>query len=266
MFGHYLTQLQADRGLARAAGSTAAGRAAGTAGRSTDPIYLRGPFPDAAVPRARRADRLRRAGRERSDLSLPRHASAASTDIDLRLERGSFTVITGRIGAARRRCCGCCSVCCRSRRARSAGTARGRRPGELLRPAALRLHAAGAAPVQRDAARQHPARPAGGRGGSARRPSRGRAGARHRRAWRMGWTRWSGRAACGSPAARSSAPPPRACSCATPELLVFDDLSSALDVETERMLWERLAGRDAHLPGGLPPPGRRCGAPTTSSC
>src|SRR5262249_10817442 len=27
-----------------------------------------------------------------------------------------------------------------------------------------------------------------------------------------------------------------------PELLVFDDLSSALDVETERTLWERLAG------------------------
>lgn len=28
-----------------------------------------------------------------------------------------------------------------------------------------------------------------------------------------------------------------------PELLVFDDLSSALDVETERLLWERLDGR-----------------------
>ena len=28
-----------------------------------------------------------------------------------------------------------------------------------------------------------------------------------------------------------------------PELLVFDDLSSALDVETERLLWERLAAR-----------------------
>ena len=43
-----------------------------------------------------------------------------------------------------------------------------------------------------------------------------------------------------------------------PELLVVDDLSSALDVETERELWERLAcspGRD--LPGGLPP---ACGA------
>jgi ATP-binding cassette, subfamily B, bacterial len=28
-----------------------------------------------------------------------------------------------------------------------------------------------------------------------------------------------------------------------PELLVFDDLSSALDVDTERLLWERLAAR-----------------------
>ncbi|GAB4203754.1 MAG: ABC transporter ATP-binding protein [Roseiflexaceae bacterium] len=32
----------------------------------------------------------------------------------------------------------------------------------------------------------------------------------------------------------------------TPELLVFDDLSSALDVETEQELWERLARRDGH--------------------
>ena len=29
-----------------------------------------------------------------------------------------------------------------------------------------------------------------------------------------------------------------------PELLVFDDLSSALDVETERVLWERLFARE----------------------
>jgi len=30
-----------------------------------------------------------------------------------------------------------------------------------------------------------------------------------------------------------------------PELLVFDDLSSALDADTERLLWERLFARDA---------------------
>ncbi len=30
-----------------------------------------------------------------------------------------------------------------------------------------------------------------------------------------------------------------------PELLVFDDLSSALDVETERLLWERLFAPDS---------------------
>jgi ATP-binding cassette subfamily B protein len=31
-----------------------------------------------------------------------------------------------------------------------------------------------------------------------------------------------------------------------PELLVFDDLSSALDVETEHLLWNRLADRQEH--------------------
>lgn len=41
-----------------------------------------------------------------------------------------------------------------------------------------------------------------------------------------------------------------------PQLLVFDDLSSALDVETERLLWERLAGGDGQVGDGLP------GAPT----
>ena len=41
-----------------------------------------------------------------------------------------------------------------------------------------------------------------------------------------------------------------------PELLVVDDLSSALDAATERELWARLSAEpDAHLPGRLPPPG-----------
>jgi ATP-binding cassette subfamily B protein len=54
-----------------------------------------------------------------------------------------------------------------------------------------------------------------------------------------------------------------------PELLVFDDLSSALDVETEKTLWDRLLGgrgdaetrrgRDAPLPASLRPSVPVCG-------
>jgi ATP-binding cassette, subfamily B, bacterial len=36
-----------------------------------------------------------------------------------------------------------------------------------------------------------------------------------------------------------------------PELLVFDDLSSALDVETEQLLWERLDERRKETNGGF---------------
>ena len=55
-----------------------------------------------------------------------------------------------------------------------------------------------------------------------------------------------------------------------PELLVFDDLSSALDVETERVLWERVFDRT--MPEASPPAwwfrtaGQPCAAPTISSC
>ena len=39
-----------------------------------------------------------------------------------------------------------------------------------------------------------------------------------------------------------------------PELLVFDDLSSALDVETEKLLWDRLfSSEDAEREVGEPP-------------
>jgi ATP-binding cassette subfamily B protein len=45
-----------------------------------------------------------------------------------------------------------------------------------------------------------------------------------------------------------------------PELLVFDDLSSALDVDTERIMWERLVGGGARPPRSAPL--RGLGAPT----
>ena len=61
-----------------------------------------------------------------------------------------------------------------------------------------------------------------------------------------------------------------------PELLVFDDLSSALDVETERTLWERLFDSAARRAAGIRTPaprawwshtaGPRCAARTRSSC
>ena len=52
------------------------------------------------------------------------------------------------------------------------------------------------------------------------------------------------------------------------ELLVFDDLSSALDVETERLLWERLfaASRDAPPAWSSRTAAPPCAAPTRSSC
>ena len=48
-----------------------------------------------------------------------------------------------------------------------------------------------------------------------------------------------------------------------PDLLVFDDLSSALDVETERILWERVFaksgdGEDGRLPDDPSMPGATC--------
>ena len=54
--------------------------------------------------------------------------------------------------------------------------------------------------------------------------------------------RHAGRAARGPAVGRPGAArrPRRGCSPARAELLVIDDLSSALDVETERTLWQRL--------------------------
>jgi ATP-binding cassette subfamily B protein len=52
-----------------------------------------------------------------------------------------------------------------------------------------------------------------------------------------------------------------------PELLVFDDLSSALDVETERTLWERLFGRGGDPPALSREEGANSRAPTyTPTC
>ena len=86
------------------------------------------------------------------------------------------------------------------------------------------------------------------------------------RRWHRGWTAWSARKGVrlsGGQVQRAAA---ARMFVRDAELLVFDDLSSALDVETEQTLWERVA--HAH---GIPSwpsrtAARRCAAPTASSC
>ena len=99
------------------------------------------------------------------------------------------------------------------------------------------------------------------------RAARGRAGAGRGRRWRTGLdtlvgprgVRLSGGQVQRAAAARMFV--------RDAELLVFDDLSSALDVETERLLWERLFARRAAPPAwSSRTAAPRCAAPTTSSC
>ncbi len=101
------------------------------------PVYMRGPLP--AIPVAPRdtADRLHTI--EAAGLAFRYPESARGIEgIDLRLERGSFTVLTGRIGSGKttllRTLLGllpadagevrCCWACCRPIPASCAGTAR----------------------------------------------------------------------------------------------------------------------------------------------
>ncbi len=64
------------------------------------PVYLRGPLPDIPQPTRTPADRLERL--EVSGLSY-RHPDSGRgvEDLEFQLERGSFTVITGRIGSGK---------------------------------------------------------------------------------------------------------------------------------------------------------------------
>ena len=153
-------------------------------------------------------------------------------------------MLTGRVGAGKTTLLLVLLGLLPRQRGSVRGTA-GRWPSrECCAPPRARLHPAGAPPVQRVAAGQHPG--AGSAGAREARPGRAlRLAGRWSRTWRRwsgGWRRWWGPEGCASPGARCSAPGRRGCWSGEPELLVVDDLSSALDVETERRLWERLLG------------------------
>jgi ATP-binding cassette subfamily B protein len=215
------------------------------------PVYERGAYPDLPRPKRRDSDRLERLDVRGLGYRYP-GSDNGITGINLSLPRGSFTVVTGRVGAGKttllRAVLGLLppaegTVCWNGapvgasadaataffRPPRAAYTAQAPRLfSETLRdnilmglpddddredgvdlPAAIRLGV-----LDEDVARLE-------RGLDTLVGPRG--------------VRLSGGQAQRAAAARMYV--------RAPELLVFDDLSSALDVETERALWERLFAR-----------------------
>jgi len=202
-------------------------------------VYMRGPLPEIPVPPRAEADRLHTLDISNLSFQYP-ESGRGIVGVDLQLERGSFTVITGRIGSGKttllRTLLGLLprdsgAICWNGRPVenpttffvppRSAYTAQvprlfsdtlkdnllmGLPEDHVDLPAALRL-----AVLEPDLAHME-----------------------HGLATLVGakGVRLSGGQVQRVAAARMFV--------RAPELLVFDDLSSALDVETERTLWERL--------------------------
>ena len=133
-------------------------------------LHLRGVLPPLSPPVRHATDRLDLLEARGLTYRYPRHRPLAMNPatgrghgidgVDLRLPRGSVTVVTGRVGAGKTTLLRTLWACCR-RSGRDPVERRAcGRPSHLPRAAARGLHPAGAAPLQRDAARQHPARPA----------------------------------------------------------------------------------------------------------
>jgi len=213
------------------------------------PVYMRGALPAIPVPPRSAADRLHSIEAAGLTFCYPESARGIEA-IDLRLERGSFTVLTGRIGSGKttllRTLLGLLPA--DSGEIRWNGT-RVANPTEFFQPprcaytaqvprlfsdtlkdnllmglpdahvdlpAALRL-----AVMEPDLARME-------HGLETMVGARG--------------VRLSGGQIQRAAAARMFV--------RTPELLVFDDLSSALDVETEQMLWERIENAKLRIENG----------------
>jgi len=131
-------------------------------------------------------------------------------DISFTLRRGELTVVTGRVGAGRRRCSAFCSGCCHATQARSAGTARPSRIRRLFscRDAprmCRRCRASSAIPLKANILL----------GAGVLEAAVGtaiRAAVLEQDVAQLthGLDTWSDRAACGSRVARCSARPPRA--------------------------------------------------------
>ena len=152
------------------------------------PVYMRGAFPSTPYIAKTAAHRLETLDVEGLTYRYP-ESGQGITGVNLHLPRGSFTVITGRIGSGKstllRALVGLLSR-------RNAGELRWNGepiadPGRIPRTAAGGLHATGAAAVQRNLARQHPAGLVTGSSGPPGCPAHGGPGTR-----RGGIDRWLG--------------------------------------------------------------------------
>ena len=161
--------------------------------------------------------------------------------VDLTVARGETVVVTGRIGSGKTTLLKALLglVPRDSGEIRWNGTAVDSARC-VLRAAANGVHATGAPAVQRDARGER----SPGRARRVRmrfwrpsdRPSSSATSSSSSTAWRR-WSAPRGAKLSGGQVQRAAA---ARMFVREPELLVFDDLSSALDVDTERLLWERL--------------------------
>ena len=217
------------------------------------PIYLRGPLPDLVLPARTEADRL--VALEVCGLTARHPGSERGIEgVSFRVPRGSFTVVTGRIGAGKttllRALLGLLpkdagEICWNGQIIDDPATFFGP-PRAAYTPQAPRLFSAslranillGLPEEQVDL------------GGAIHQAvlERDVAALEHGLETLVGprGVRLSGGQIQRAAAARMFV--------RAPELLVVDDLSSALDVETERALWERLLTRPAPAAGHLPAP------------
>ncbi|MCO5176458.1 MAG: ABC transporter ATP-binding protein/permease [Thermomicrobiales bacterium] len=217
-----------------------------------EPLYLRGSLPPVAQYPARDAEPLEQLDVRDLSATHPGQEHGVS-DISLTLQCGTLTVVTGRIGAGKttllRTVLGLLPL--------NGGELRwnGQRiadPADFMTPPRAAYTAQGprlfSDTLERNILLGLDVEP----------PDLARRYAlqcwiRMSRRYRQDWRRRSARAVSRSPAARRSA-----CRCAdagaASRSFVIDDLSSALDVETERLLWGPSADRSpSHVPRRLAP-------------
>ena len=146
------------------------------------PSYLFGPLPE--VPFVAKTDSDRFESLEVDGLTyLHPDSGRGVSEAGLRLERGTFTVVTGRVGSGKTTLLrGDHGLPPEASRRGPLERRGGRQPRRISGPAPMRLYGPGSPVIQRGAAHQYPPGPARAEGRPRRRYQDSRDGAGHRRA------------------------------------------------------------------------------------